>query len=93
MPTDVAALAIGGDLIFEPKNFGGFGFAITYYIAPSVLSFLDAERLTEFGARLQFSVTEQTKLILGYQDINVNRTDGTQVEVDSGFIFGIGLRF
>jgi hypothetical protein len=94
IPTQAAALAIGGELVFVPKNFGGFGFAVTYYIAPSVLSFMDIDRLTEFGARLEFSVTEQTKLILGYQDIEVDRADGgTVIDVTSGFIFGIGLRF
>jgi len=93
IPTNAAALAIGGDLLFVPKNFGGFGFAVTYYIAPSVLSFMDIDRFSEFGARVEFSITEQTKLVLGYQDIKVDRTDGTSLDIDSGFIFGIGLRF
>ena len=91
--TDVAALAIGGDLVFTPKNFGGFGFAVNYYLAPSVLSFMDADRFVEYGARMEFSITEQTKLLLGYRNIEVDRTDGVNVEIDSSFIFGIGLRF
>ena len=91
--TDVGALAIGGELVFVPKNFGGFGFAATYYIAPSVLAFMDADRLVEYGARLEFSITEQTKLILGYRNIEADREDGSNIEIDSGFIFGIGLRF
>ena len=91
--TDVGALAIGGDLVFVPKNFGGFGFAVNYYIAPSVLAFMDADRFVEYGARMEFSITEQTKLLLGYRNIEVDRTDGVNVEIDSGFIFGIGLRF
>lgn len=90
---DAGALAIGGELVLVPKNFGGLGFAAGYYVAPSVLSFMDAERLVEYGVRMEFSVTEQTKLILGYQNIEVELESGAKLDIDSGFIAGIGLRF
>lgn len=91
--TDLGAIAIGGELIFAPKNFAGFGFAANYYVAPSVVSFMDADRFVEYGARLEFSITEQAKLLLGYRNIEVDREDGTNIEIDSSLIFGIGLRF
>ncbi len=91
--TDLGAIAIGGELIFTPKNFAGFGFAVNYYVAPSVVSFMDADRFVEYGARLEFSITEQAKLLLGYRNIEVDREDGSNIEIDSSVIFGIGLRF
>lgn len=91
--TDMAAIAIGGELIYAPKGFAGFGFAANYYVAPSVVSFMDADKFVEYGARVEFSITEAAKLILGYRNIEVDREDGINIEIDSSFIFGIGLRF
>jgi hypothetical protein len=91
--TDVGAIAIGGEFTFTPKNFAGFGFAANYYVAPSVLSFMDADRFVEYGARIEFSITDAAKLLLGYRNIEADREDGSTVEIDSGLIFGIGLRF
>lgn len=91
--TDMAAIAIGGELIFAPENFAGFGIGANYYIAPSVISFMDADKFVEYGIRLEFSITEQAKLLLGYRNIEVDRDDGVNIEIDSGVMFGIGLRF
>ena len=54
---------------------------------------MDAEKFVEYGIRLEFSITEQAKLLLGYRNIEVDRDDGVNIEIDSGVMFGIGLRF
>jgi len=91
--TDMAAIAIGGELIFAPRNFAGFGFAANYYVAPGVVSFMDIDKFVEYGARVEFSFTEAARLFVGYRNIEVDREDGINIEVESGLMFGIGLRF
>lgn len=91
--TDVAAITLGGELLFKPDNLRGFGLAVSYFTAPSVTSFMDADSFTEYGARIEFEVTEQSSLFAGYRKIEVDREDGRSVEIDSGLIFGLGLRF
>ncbi len=91
--TDVGAITLGGEILISPDNLGGLGFALSYFAAPSVTSFMDADGFTEYGGRIEFEVTEQSSLFVGYRKIEVEREDGQTVEIDSGVMFGVGLRF
>jgi len=88
-----AAIAVGGELLFIPSNLGGLGFGIYGYIAPSVVTFMDADKYDEYGARLTYSITNQADVSLGYQKIETKLNDGTTLNVDSSVFFGITLRF
>jgi len=87
------ALAIGGELLFIPDNLGGLGFGVHYYLAPSVVSYVDADKFTEYGFRVNYELTKQANVSLGYQKIEVDLKSGGTLDVDSSVLFGIGLRF
>jgi hypothetical protein len=88
-----AAIAIGGELLFIPDNFGGLGLGLYYYVAPSVTSFIDADGFTEYGARINYELTKQANVSLGYQKIKTDLSTGSSLDIDSSVFFGIGLRF
>lgn len=87
------AIAIGGELLFIPDNLGGVGLGFYYYGAPKVVSYNDAENFHEYGIRVNYELTSQANVSLGYQKIKVNLTNGASLDVDSSVFFGIGLRF
>ena len=87
-----AAIAIGGELLFIPGNLGGLGLGFHYFVAPSVVSFMDASGFTEYGVRINYSITKQADVSLGYQKIKAE-TNGSTLDIDSSVFFGIGLRF
>jgi len=87
------AIAVGGELLFIPDTWGGLGLGLNYYVAPSVVSYIDADNFTEYGARINYELTKQANISLGYQKIKVDLTSGETLDVDSSVFFGIGLRF
>lgn len=87
------AIAVGGELLFIPDNLGGLGLGVNYYYAPSVVTSMDADNFREYGASLNYELTKQANISLGYQKVRVVLTDGTRLDVDSSVYFGIGLRF
>lgn len=92
-PADVGALAIGGELLYIPDNLGGLGFGIHYFIAPSIVSFMDAEGLTEYGVRVDYAITKQASVYVGYQKIEAELDSGVDLEIDSSAFVGISMRF
>ena len=90
----VAAITIGIDALVIPDNLGGVGFGAHYFVAPSVVSFGDAEGLTEYGVRVSYQITPQANIFLGYQNIETKiENTGATVEISKGTLFGIDLRF
>ena len=90
---DVAALAIGGHLRITPQNFAGLTIGLHYYVAPSIVTFLDGDGATEYGIRLDYAITEQASIYIGYQNIEANTSAGVDLEVDSSMFFGVELSF
>jgi len=90
---DVAAIAIGGDLLLVPESWGGLGAGFYYYTAPGVVAFSDAEGLSEFGAYVNFQLTPQARIAVGYQEINVSIKNAADVRLDKGAYFGLNLSF
>ena len=91
--SNVAAIAIGGDLLFSPESWGGLGAGVYYYTAPGVVSFADSEGLTEYGIYVNFQITPQAKLAVGYQKIDVSITNSANIIIDSGAYFALNLSF
>jgi hypothetical protein len=90
---DVAAIAIGGDLLISPESWGGFGAGIYYFIAPGIVAFADAKELFEYGVYLNFQITPQARVVAGYQDINVSINNAADVTLDKGAYFGLNMSF
>lgn len=90
---NVAAIAIGGDLLLAPESWGGLGLGVYYYTAPGVVAFSDADGLSEYGAYLNFQITPQARMSVGYQEINVSIKNAADQTLDKGAYFGINLSF
>lgn len=87
------AIAIGGELLFIPDSLGGLGFGAYYYTAPSVVTYMDADGFSEYGLRVNYEITKQSSVSLGYQKIKLDLNNNFTETIDSSVFFGIGLRF
>ena len=90
---DAAAITIGIELLFIPDSFGGIGLGFHYYGAPGVTSFLDAEAFTDYGVKLDYELSEQTSVLVGYRKIEVELDNYVELEVNSSVYVGILRRF
>jgi len=91
----VGGFGIGAGAEMMPESWNGFGFGIYGYFVPSVVSFGDADGLTELGATFNFQVTEQAMVQLGIQRVAVSLTGtnaGTHT-IDDGFYLGLNILF
>ena len=90
----LVSLALGIDVLFIPDNMGGLGMGFHYFYSPDILSGGDAEGLIEFGVKLDYQLTPQANLFVGYQAITADIKDkDSDVDVEKGFMLGFGLRF
>ncbi len=92
-PAKATVITIGGELLYVPDAFNGFGVGFYYYVAPSVTSFQDADGFTEYGGVVNYAITEQASFYVGYRKIEVEIESGSDIEVDAGLIYGFNLRF
>lgn len=90
---DIGGVALGGDLLLLPESWGGFGIGAFLYHAPDVVSFRDAESLTEYGVFVSFQITPQASVVLGYQNIEADIENVGTAEFDDGGYFGFDIRF
>lgn len=89
----LAAIAVGGEILVIPNDLGGLGFGAYYYLAPSVVTYMDANGFNEYGVRLNYEITKQADVSLGYRKIKIDLNNSDSQTVDSSVYFGIGLRF
>lgn len=89
----VGAIAIGGDLLFNPDIWGGVGIGANYYVAPGVVAFRDATDLQEYGIYLNYQITQQARMALGFRTIEVAIKDNGSINLDKGGYFGLNLSF
>lgn len=89
----IGGIAIGGEVLFIPDNLGGLGFGVHYFYVPSIVAFSDADDITEYGVRVEYAITQQASIYVGYQKIESDLENGTELEIDDNAHVGISLRF
>ncbi|MEW5755036.1 MAG: hypothetical protein AB1810_01920 [Pseudomonadota bacterium] len=72
------ALALGGQVSFRPQNFNRINLSANFHYAPGIVSFVDADSFTEYGARIEYSLLPQADVFLGWTKIE---TEVENVEV------------
>lgn len=92
-PYTVGAMAVGGDLQLAPESWGGLGIGAFFFTAPGVVTFGDANALTEYGVYVNFQVTPQAKISGGYQKIDASIKNVGTIKLDDGVYFGLNLSF
>lgn len=91
----VGALALGfqfGVLLASSQS-NPIELAAEAFHAPSITSFSDAERYTEFNARLQIDVIPQARAYVGYRSIRFDTNDFNDVRLDRSVHIGLKLTF
>lgn len=89
---DLMAVALGTDIRYKlpdkPLALGVYG-----YFAPKIVSFLDAERLSEFGLRAEYQILPQSFVYVGYREIKAAIENGPDITVDDGAHVGLRIQF
>ena len=89
---DVMALGLGGEVRFSPVHRLGLG-ASAYY-APRIATFMDGERYSEYGVKIDYQLLKQAFVYLGYRQIEVKLEGvGSRVELDDSGHVGLKLLF
>ncbi len=91
----VYAVGLGGDVMLVPDSWGGFGLGAFFMIAPSVVAFGDSSGLIEYGATLNFEVSPQATVQLGYQkiDVDISANNVGTINIDNGGFFAVKIKF
>ncbi len=78
-----------------PDSWGGFGLGAFFMIAPSVVAFGDSNGLIEYGATLNFEVSPQATVQLGYQkiDVDISTNNAGTINIDNGGFFAVKIKF
>ncbi|MBN4080407.1 hypothetical protein JYT31_01970 [Beggiatoa alba] len=86
--------AFGGSLLLMPSNLSRLGIGLSYFTAPGVTTFTDADSFTEYSVSLHYQITPQANLYFGYQLVNIqlsNESDDRDFE--KGSFFGLRIDF
>lgn len=87
------ALALGGQLrVTIPQTSDRLAVALHGHYAPGIVTFWDGENLSEYGARLEYSLMNQARVYLGYRDVTV-KLDRKHYAVDESGHIGLAIDF
>lgn len=89
--SDLGALAFGGQLRFSPVHRLGIGGSVFY--APSITSFMDADRYMETTLRVDYQILPQAFVYIGHRKIEVDTDNVNNVELDEGMHVGFKMLF
>jgi len=90
--SDVAALALGGQLRWFPGN-GSFALGAYAFYAPHVVTFLDGQRFFDIGVRAEVEVIRNSFVYVGYRQVQAELDDNTKLNVDKGAFVGMQIKF
>jgi len=91
----VGAVALGFQfgVLLASSQHNPIELAVEAFHAPSITSFSDAERYTEYGARLQVDVIPQARAYIGYRRMLFETNDFAKVNLDRSVHIGMKLTF
>jgi len=90
--SDVAALALGGQLRWFPNN-GNFGFGGYAFYAPKVVTFIDGKNFYDTGLRAEVEVFRNSFAYVGVRWTRAELEDGSQPYIDRGGYVGLMVNF
>lgn len=94
----VSGIGVGGELTFALPTTTRVAFVAEYFAAPKIMSFADAQRFNQFGVRVEFEVSPQARVYVGYREIGFgvrNPVAGASgsLMLDSGTHLGVIVSF
>lgn len=91
---DIGGLGLGGDILLMPESWKGLGIGAFLYVVPSVVAFQDSDGMNEYGVTLNYQITSQALITVGYQNIETDiKNVSSTYTIDDGAYLGIGLSF
>jgi len=90
---DFGAAGVGVLVRYYPPALGGFGVGCRVLYSPEIFSFLEAEGMTEFSARVGYVITPKIGVHVEYQKIEVDFERYGDQDVDDEVRFGFEARF
>lgn len=90
---DAVALALGGQVHFSLPSASRLGIAGQLYFSPNIVTYRDAERFAEAGARVEYELIPQASVYLGYRRISFSLKSKSDAVLDTGFHAGVRMSF
>jgi hypothetical protein len=91
---NTSAVALGAQVRYELPAERRVAFAGEVYLAPKIITFGDANRYQQYGARAEFSVSPQLQVYAGYRKTWFNiKTTGADAVLINGPHVGVQLSF
>jgi len=90
---DVIAIALGGQVRFAIPPVPRLGIFGQLYFSPNIVTYRDAERVVEAGARAEYELIPQASVYLGYRRISFNLKSKADMVLDTGFHAGVRMSF
>jgi hypothetical protein len=94
-PTRSNASAVAIDLLarYSPPTASQIGFAGELHYAPRIITFGDAIRYSQVGVRMEYELSTQTLVYIGYRKITFGIKNSPDAVLDDGMHIGIKLGF
>ncbi|MDO6460872.1 YfaZ family outer membrane protein [Granulosicoccaceae sp. 1_MG-2023] len=90
----VGALAIGGELgVVLVPSANPIDMLLQGFVAPSITTFGDTEKLVEFSAKLRVEIVRSARAYVGYRLMQVDTEDYDDIEIDDNIHVGINIDF
>lgn len=87
------AVGLGAHFRYTWPSYNRFAIGGEFYYAPKIVTFGDADRYFEFGARAAYEVLRNADVYVGYRHISAAFNGSSDVTLDSSFIVGLSLTF
>lgn len=91
--SNATALALDGLVRFSPPGASQLGIVGEVNYAPRIITFGDADRYMMAGVRMEYALTPQTLVYVGFRRIAFGIKNGQDVTVDNGGNVGIKISF
>lgn len=91
---NTSAVALGAQVRYELPVERRVAFSGEFYYAPEIITFGDAKRYQQYGARAEFSVSPQLQVYAGYRKTSFTlKNTGTDAVLINGPHIGVQLSF
>jgi len=87
------ALALGGLIRVAPFSDTRFGIGGSIFLSPNIVTFGDADRISETGLKLDYEVIPQAVVYLGYRRIKLGLQFVPDAVLDEGAHIGARISF
>lgn len=90
---DMAALALGGRVVFMPPGLSRLRIGGEVNFAPSIVTFIDGNRFYDNSAYIGYEIFQDAVVSVGVRRVKASMENGPDVTVDKGAFVGVSFNF